>query len=332
MMEQPNAQLPWPSIQHLLDPYERLTTVEGYLFAPRQTTTLIALFYALEELNIKYCLEHQKNQKSSKILISSRAFSTLQWLDESHLAIGSGCLWQDFEQVLFEQKMRIHDYQEMIIPSKMAIGELIAKQWITCLGVELISCQGEQLHWGSRYETGGLYPSFHQLLPTLPNYPGLLTTIFLKLKPQESQQLQLLWEFPLASEGWKHWNQLHEVTTTWDQCVYVISGCLEEKHYLFAQLSGSLEEIERFKTLCPLFSKQVSIARFSQIKTYLKKQIQFILLQPQGYELKEGDYLWHHQRQTWLLTSDRPLQTIKWMTWQQRVLTCLDSLKSMPNK
>jgi hypothetical protein len=301
MSEQPAVQLPWPLLQKLLNPLECFKTDKSYLLAPTATRTVVALFHALKELELPYHIDNRVINHAS-IQISSRGFKTIRFLDDERLAVGAGCEWGDICQRLDEQGLEVEGYRENLFSPKVSIEQLIFHSYLECLGAEMVSCQGGQLSWGSVFLTPALGPVGDSLGSMLQNHSALLTTVILKIKPLPVKRLHLLWALTSSQAGKEQWQQLQACSSSWEQLIYIESGHLHEKQFIFGQLGGWPEELENFLAICPKFLEPVTSPSWNQLKVYLRQCQLTSRLKSVDDKLKPGEYFWHEKERSWFLS------------------------------
>lgn len=312
MKETPGAQLPWSEIQHLLTPSERfeISSLDwrGFLLAPRHSSQLAALLYLLSQQNIFCCVQGKGHENHplphQQAIVSIRAFSQLIFHEQGIVEAGAGASLKDLCQFLSEQHHEIALEENLLSSEKRSIASIIlfskaARTYYrhemkesNLLGVEFVTWKGEQIKWGGPYRSPLAGPALHRLINGFEGFPGIITKFYFKISPIPETRLRLAWSFYQREELWDYFQTLKNFCLSWESLDCVQSGDLKERGWIFAQISGSKEEMQAFSLECPRYKMATMKNERKNIRKFLKNHTLNMYESSLVQHLELGEYLW----------------------------------------
>jgi hypothetical protein len=271
------------------------------------------------------------------ITISTRSFNHLELIDQNVVEVGAGCNYSEVSQFLHQLGCETSLEEPLFSINRKTIGETILSGFVfslqlwkesfdqSLIGVEFVSKDGSQIKWGGKHRGMSCDPPFHRLLPKLSNFPGILTRVYLKCYPIPPVRLKLGWSFEEKSLLWTQLERLQNFADSWERLDWVISANEEDKGFLFAQISGTVEEMQAFREYCPGLKEENLVEGLRRQTIQFLKQQSLKAFPATGQEsLHQGEYLWCHAfvEKRWLLTN-REIQSEErcFHEWENQFLT-----------
>lgn len=344
--EIPSAVTPWAQVNELLSSQERFSVEcngsQRYLLTPKHSSQLAALFYFFRQHHLSFSIQGREGDpcdlNPQAPIISTRGFSHIQWYPEGIVEIGGGCPLDRLHQFLFEFKEETPLEEAPFCSSKRAVGDLILSGNITGLsyrqeacpqtlkGLELVTWEGAQLVWGGIQKGCRAGPCLHQLIIGLGSVPAVITKMIFKTFPTPEKRLRMAWMFARMEPLLQQLNELKRFASSWESLDIVLSGDLSAQSFIFAQISGSQEEMEQFSLQCPRFAQASLQGEKQRVRTFLLDQ------QLKGYRsdkhqlVKPGDYLWIEEQggKAWGLTKESFLNDSRMSEWKELFLQGFD--------
>lgn len=338
--ELPGAHTPWKEINQLLAPDERfemqLPHWNGFLLVPRYPSQLSALFYFLHQEKIPFVMNEEGglHQGTHSVKISGRAFSQINWHENSTVEIGGGCALSYLNSFLLERKDEVALEGDPLASPKSSVSELILSGRTgglrfreeffpeAIVGIDLVTRDGTQVKWGGKHRSQGGGPTLHPLMWNLKSFPGMILKVILKSYPIPPKRLRLSWSFRHREALWQFFNELKEFSSSWEVLDVILSGQSASQEFIFAQISGLPEEMDAFSELCPGYRNASQQGERLNMKVFLGTQALKAYRVDKNVFPKQGEYLWLQEWNSfaWLLTPQVYQEDFDTPLWKQRFL------------
>lgn len=323
MKEMPGAETPWRRVNQLLAPDERFFISRGektkILLAPRHSSQLAALFYFLNQEGVAFSLRDLDHQDNT-LIVTPRAFSQLHWHDHGVVEVGAGCTFSHLHSFLFERKYDAggepppaSSYKERVVEAFIegrvggfrSRGESPSEQLVGC---ELVAWDGSQLRWGAPHRAPPPGPALHKLVGGGGDLPGVVTKIFLKCNPVPQKRLRLSWSFRSQAELWDQFQILTEFSSSWELLDVVLAGDLSATSFLFAQIAGQEEEMDRVVERCPGLEVASQEDRRGKVERFFQQEGLQAREASGDSQIRPGEYLWQQEiiSKRWIFKTPAP--------------------------
>ena len=314
--ENPGAQTPWGELNRLLKPEERFEIKKNsqtfFRFAPRDVSTLSAVFFLCKEKNISICTDFEWNFQV-QACISTKNLNRVVTIDpqESLLVVEAGCELQELNGILFQEKYELGLSDWVWSTKKKTVGQALISQSNSgeilqgyplsqrLIGLEIMQDDGTLARIGGKTLSsckGPIFPAY--------SLQGIITSAFFQIIPIPKKRIKLTW----SSLNRQHIDELAlelaQKITSWERLDIIASSNPEEKCFLLAQICGTEEEMATFKKICPQYASAVEEDLLPKFKSFFTQK-GYSFSQIKGQEkLNESTYQWMHTLtlQGWQIT------------------------------